>query len=74
MKPEELKQRIETLAPNTKVEVIDLTGTEDHYEAHVVSPAFSNKSLVEQHQMVYALLKNEMASGEVHALSLKTRA
>lgn len=74
MTPNELKARIETLAPGTRCEVTDLTGTHDHYEAMVVSPAFSGKRMMEQHRMVYALFKEEMASNEVHALSLKTYA
>lgn len=72
MSPEELKTRIETLGPGTQVEVKDLTGTENHYEAQIQSPAFNGKLTMEQHRMVYALLKEEMASGEVHALTLKT--
>jgi len=68
----ELKTRIETLAPGTKVEVVDLTGTQDHWQATIVSPAFSGKTLIEQHRMVFDLLKQEVESNEVHALTLKT--
>ena len=72
MNPQELKQKIENLAPETKVEVIDLTGTQDHYEANIVSPVFDGKTAMEQHRLVYDLLDQELKSGEVHALSLKT--
>jgi len=51
--------------------VTDLTGTKDHWEALIVSDAFSGKSPIEQHQMVYAALGDLMA-GPVHALALKT--
>lgn len=74
MTPDQLKSRLEQLAPGTQVVVNDLTGTQDHYEAHVVSPAFAGKLLIQQHQLVMALVKKEMDSGELHALSLKTRA
>jgi acid stress-induced BolA-like protein IbaG/YrbA len=72
MTPALLKARIEALAPGTKAEVVDLTGTMDHYQATVISPAFQGKMMMEQHQMVYGLFKSEIASNEVHALSLKT--
>jgi acid stress-induced BolA-like protein IbaG/YrbA len=72
MTPEQLKARIEQLAPGTQAEVVDLTGTMDHYQAVVVSPAFAGKMMMEQHRMVYGLFKSEIDSNEVHALTLKT--
>lgn len=72
MTPEELKARIEKLGPGTQVKVRDLTGTMDHYEAVIVSPSFEGKMMIEQHRMIFDLLKAEMATEEVHALSLKT--
>lgn len=72
MTPDQLKARIEQLGPETRVEVVDLTGTMDHYQALVVSPAFAGKLMMEQHRMVYGLFKTEIASNEVHALTLKT--
>ena len=50
-----------------------MTGTEDHLQALVVTPAFEGKSRVEQHQMVYAAL-GELMNGPIHALALTTRA
>ncbi len=72
MTPNQLKQRLEGLAPSTQVEVIDLTGTQDHYQALIVSPAFAGKRMIEQHRMVFSLVQAEVDSGEVHALTLKT--
>ncbi len=72
MSPEQLKARLETLSPGTSARVTDLTGTQDHYEAEIRSPAFKGKMKIQQHQLVYALVQKEMASGEVHALTLKT--
>lgn len=69
---DQLKARIEELAPQTRVEVADLTGTADHYQAIVISPAFEGKMMIEQHRMIFGLLKPEVDSGEVHALTLKT--
>lgn len=44
---------------------------DDHYEALVVSPAFADKSLVEQHQLVYDALGDHMTR-DIHALELTT--
>jgi stress-induced morphogen len=72
MTPDQLKTKLETLAPHTQAEVIDLTGTMDHYQALIISPAFQGKMMIEQHRMVFKLVQAEVDSGEVHALTLKT--
>lgn len=74
MTPEEIVARIESGLPGCRAEVVDLTGTGDHFEARIVAPAFVGKSLVEQHRMVYSLFPAELASGSLHAFSLKTKA
>jgi stress-induced morphogen len=72
MTPDQLRTRLETLAVETSAQVTDLTGTQDHYQAVIVSPAFEGKMMIEQHRMVFKLLQKEVDSGEVHALTLKT--
>ena len=72
MQPELIRDRILSALPGAEVEVRDTTGTGDHFEARVVSPAFDGKSMIEQHQAVYAPLKDVLATGELHALALKT--
>lgn len=72
MTPEQVKARIQTLAPGTDAEIIDLTGTQDHYQAIIISPAFEGKMMIEQHRMVMGVLQAEIDSGEVHALTMKT--
>jgi stress-induced morphogen len=68
----QLKERLQTLAPETQADVVDMTGTQDHYQVVVISPAFDGKMMIEQHRMVFRLLQAEVDSGEVHALTLKT--
>lgn len=70
--PAWIKTRITQALPDAEVEVVDTTGTGDHFEARVVSPSFTGKSMVQQHQLVYAPLKDVLATGELHALALKT--
>jgi stress-induced morphogen len=70
---DEIKQRIESAIPAARVSVEDWTGGGDHFRATVVSPAFSGKSRIEQHRMVYAVFGAEIG-GPIHALSLTTKA
>ena len=72
MTKDQIAERICTLAPGTKTEVVDLTGTQDHWQALIISSAFEGKLMMEQHRMVYALFDKEIQSNEVHALTLKT--
>ena len=73
MKPEQIKERLEAKYSGCQIEVTDLTGTHDHYEVMVESPRFSGMSRIQQHQDVMATFADELKTGEVHALSIKTR-
>jgi len=72
MKAIDIKQLIEQGLPGSDVNVLGDDG--QHFEAIVISTAFTGKSLIEQHRMVKATLGDKFSSGELHALSLKTRA
>lgn len=72
MEADFIRSRILDALPDSEVEVRDTTGTGDHFEARVVSPAFTGKTMVQQHQLVYAPLQEWLKSGELHALALKT--
>lgn len=72
MKPEALKARLAQVGPGTQVDVTDLTGTHDHYQVRVVSGAFAGKTTMERHRMMMDLVRAEIDSGELHALTLKT--
>ena len=71
MDPKQLKSLIEAGIPDAAVVVRDLTGTRDHFGVQVASRAFAGKSLVEQHQMVYRAVGNELTNA-VHALQVHT--
>jgi len=70
--PQEVETLIAAALPGARVEVFDPRGTGDHFEATVRADQFRGRTLVEQHQMVYAAVKDLMASGAIHALSIKT--
>jgi stress-induced morphogen len=69
--PTELKDALLRAFPDADVEVKDLTGTQDHYQAQIVSDAFAGKNRIEQHRLVYGVLAEAM-KGPVHALALAT--
>lgn len=68
----EVEKRLEAAFPGAEIEVGTFRG-DDHLEARIVSDAFEDMSLVDQHRMVYAALEG-LIGGAVHALSLKTSA
>ncbi|MBC7419981.1 MAG: BolA/IbaG family iron-sulfur metabolism protein [Bdellovibrio sp.] len=76
MKIEEMKQRLIEAYPDstseTDIQVLDLTGTADHWEVTVKSSVFQGLSRIEQHQHVMKAFSPELKTGEVHALSIKT--
>lgn len=67
-----IKKRIEERLPGARVEIRDLTGTRDHWQVIVVASGFDGRSMLEQHRMVKGFFDAEIASGAVHAFSLKT--
>ncbi|MEA5463155.1 BolA family protein [Leptothoe sp. PORK10 BA2] len=69
---DQVEQLIKAKMPDAEVIVQDLTGTQDHYQATIVSTLFEGLSLVKQHQLVYGSVNAVMASGALHALTLRT--
>ena len=69
MKPAEITAKIRASLPDAQVELKDLTGTEDHWQATIVSVMFTGKSLIERHRLVMAALATEM-KGPIHALTM----
>ncbi len=65
----ELRNYITNGLPCDHVEVLGDDG--QHFEAVVVSPQFTGKNKVQQHQLVYLALGDRMRS-EIHALAMRT--
>ena len=68
-----LRERIEKAIPNATVQILDPRNDGVHLEAHVKSPSFEGKLLIDQHRMVYAAVQDLLDSGELHALAIKTK-
>ena len=71
METDKVKQLIEAGLPNSVAEV---TGDGRHFEAVVTCADFAGKTIIQQHRMVMDTVKKEVASDELHALSIKTKA
>ena len=66
---QQLESYITDHLPCDYIKVLGDDGT--HFEALIVSPNFVGKSMLQQHQLVYAALGDRMRA-EIHALSMKT--
>lgn len=62
-----IEELIKAGLPDAAVKV---TGDGRHFEAAVVSAAFEGKSLIQRHRLVLATIQAQIASDELHALSI----
>jgi stress-induced morphogen len=68
---ERVTERLHAAFPRAEIEVVDLTGSDDHLEARVVSDDFEGKSSIERHKMIYAPLRAWIQDETIHALSIR---
>ena len=66
--PEQIKKYI---ADRLSCEHIEIGGDGQHFFATIISHAFTDKSRLQRHQLVYQALGDRM-QGEIHAISMKT--
>ena len=57
----------------SELDVLDRTGTGDHFQVTVASARFDGLPLIEQHRLVYDALEAPLADGTIHELRIKTR-
>lgn len=69
MNPDDIKALIATGLPTCQVQV---SGDGSHFEAIVIGDMFSGMTAVKKQQAVYATVNDQITSGAVHALSIKT--
>lgn len=68
MTPEHIKALIENGIPGSQAEV---SGDGSKFETVVVGDAFEGLSPVKEHQLVFACVAEHIASGAIHALTIK---
>lgn len=69
MNPQVIKELIESGLPGSDVLVEGDDGT--HFQARIISELFADKTMVQQHQLVYKALGDKMGT-DIHALSFQT--
>jgi stress-induced morphogen len=57
----------------TELDVLDRTGTGDHFQVVVASPRFDELPLLEQHRLVNKALEEKLRDGTIHELRIKTK-
>ncbi|MFO0781032.1 MAG: BolA/IbaG family iron-sulfur metabolism protein [Candidatus Gracilibacteria bacterium] len=65
-----MEERLTKSFPTGEYEISDGDGM--HLQVMVKSADFQNRSLIEQHKMVYAALDDLLKSGELHSINIKT--
>ena len=73
MNQEQITTRLQASYPDANIEVFDLTGAGNHWEINIATDAFKGLNRIQQHQAVMAVFGPELKTGEMHALSLKTK-
>lgn len=70
MNPQEITARILELHPNAIVEV---AGENCSFELFVIDDAFDGVGTLQRQRPILALFTDELASGKLHALTVKAR-
>jgi len=68
---EYVENKIKSSLLDAQVEVTDLTGTMDHLGITVASDEFKGKLLIDQHQMIMDILREDLKD-KIHAVQIKT--
>lgn len=72
MTADQIRQRLLDTYNDAEVEVVDMTGTEDHYQVLIRTNAIKGMSRIHQHKTIMSVFDKELKSGEIHAFTLKT--
>lgn len=72
MTEENVKNRLETAYPDSDIHVVDMTGGGSNFQVQIASKQFAGKTRIKQHQEVMAVFDEELKSGEMHAMTIKT--
>lgn len=70
---EEMGHRLKAEFPDAEIKLQDLTGGGDHIVVEIATVAFAGLSRLKQHKAVMAVFDEELKSGKLHALSIKSK-
>ena len=66
---DELHHALTHAFPDATIELTDLAGDNDHWQAAIQSRAFNGKTRIAQHKMVQEAVKEH----NIHALAIRTK-
>ena len=69
---ETITSYIRKIMPDAVIEVVDRTGTMDHFKVSIISNGFIGKNLLDRQRFVYQALDEPMKDGRIHALEIKS--
>ena len=69
MQPNEIKALLDAGLENCDVRV---EGEGSHFDILVIGEAFAGMRPVQKQQLVYGVLKEQIASGSIHAVNIRT--
>lgn len=70
MEEADIIERVKRLYPDA---VIDLNGADCSFEMFVISTSFEGMNTLQRQQPILALFRDELATGRLHALSIRTK-
>ena len=73
MEVKQIVERIKAVMPDVTEEAIEVQGADCDFSVTVVSDTFEGLMPVKRQQMVLAGFSDVLASGELHALSVKAK-
>jgi stress-induced morphogen len=74
MEAESIRVLLERAFPDAhELSVEDRTGTGDHFQVTLATPAFNGLSLLDQHRRVNDALAAPLGDGTIHELRIKTK-
>jgi stress-induced morphogen len=74
MEAEAIRVLLQRAFPDAReLSVEDRTGTGDHFQVTLATPAFDGLSLLDQHRRVNAALAAPLEDGSIHELRIKTK-
>ncbi|HUX83450.1 MAG TPA: BolA/IbaG family iron-sulfur metabolism protein [Halothiobacillus sp.] len=68
MTENEIRERVHVLHPDA---VIDIAGTDNGFELHVVSDRFTGKNALERQRPIKAIFSGDLFSGRISTLSIQ---
>ena len=70
MTKQDIFEKLTEKLPESKIEIIDMTGQSNHFSLFILSDSFENMSLIDRHKLIYSIFSKELTM-EIHALQIK---